>query len=276
MKGLKNITGLIAVSVVGLLLAVSCSTYKKINYIQDAKTGDAMSMAVNQGIIIQPKDMMSIVVSSRNPELARMFNLPVASYQAGSEIVTSSTQRLLGYVVDNEGNIDFPVLGSIHVAGLTRWEVSKLIKEALINEQLLNDPVVTVEFMNFKISVMGEVASPGTFTIAGDKITILEALSLARDLTIFGRRDRVFVIREQNGERNIYQLDLRSVDLFNSPAYYLQQDDIVYVEPNTVKAGQSTINENSAKSISLWVSIASFLTTLATLLVNIIPHSSGM
>lgn len=256
---------------IGILLATSCGTYKKINYIQDANTGSAMSMAINQGIIIQPKDMMSIVVSSRNPELAKMFNLPVASYQAGSEIVTTSTQRLLGYVVDNDGNIDFPILGSIHVAGLTRWEVSKLIKETLISKSLLSDPVVTVEFMNFKISVMGEVASPGTFTISGDKITILEALSLARDLTIFGRRDRVFVIREQNEERNIFQLDLRSVELFNSPAYYLQQNDIVYVEPNTVKAGQSTINENSAKSISLWVSIASFLTTLATLLVNIIP-----
>jgi len=270
MEGLRNLTKLASVAAAGIILAVSCSTYKKINYIQDAKTGDPMSMAINQGIKIQPKDMMSIVVSSHNPDLARMFNLPVTSYQAGSEIVTASTQRLLGYVVDNEGNIDFPVLGTIHVGGLTRWEVSKFIKERLISQELLSDPIVTVEFMNFKVSVMGEVCSPGTFSINGDKITILEALSLAHDLTIYGRRDRVFVIREQDEERNIYQLDLRSVDLFNSPAYYLRQNDVVYVEPNTVKAGQSTINENNVKSVSLWVSVASFLTTLATLLVNII------
>ena len=255
-----------------LTLAVtSCNTYRKINYLQDVVPDEAERIAINKGILIQPKDMISIVVSSRNPELALMFNLPVISYQAGSESVSGQgSQRLLGYVVDNDGNIDFPVLGLIHAAGLTRWELANEIKSKIVGMNYIKDPVVTVEFMNFKISVMGEVTSPGTYNIEGDKITLLQALSLAKDLTIFGRRDNVSVIREQDGERIVYQVDLRSASLFDSPAYYLQQNDIVYVEPNKVRAGQSTINENNIKSVSLWVSIGSFLTSLAVLKVNLV------
>lgn len=248
--------------------AASCSTYKKINYIQDAQLDTALTMIANQGILIQPMDMISIVVSSRDPELARIYNLPVVTYQAGSESsVSNSSQRLIGYSVDNDGNIQFPELGTIHVAGLNRWQLAELIREKL--SSLVKDAVVTVQFMNFKISVTGEVTSPGVFDISGDKITIFEAISLARNLTIYGRRDGVYVIREQNGSRTIYQVDLRTVDMFNSPAYYLQQNDVVYVEPNKVRAGQSTINENNLKSVSLWVSIGSFLSTLATLFISL-------
>lgn len=248
--------------------AASCSTYKKINYIQDAQLDTALTMIANQGILIQPMDMISIVVSSRDPELARIYNLPVVTYQAGSESsVSNFSQRLIGYSVDNDGNIQFPELGTIHVAGLNRWQLAELIREKL--SSLVKDAVVTVQFMNFKISVTGEVTSPGVFDISGDKITIFEAISLARNLTIYGRRDGVYVIREQNGSRTIYQVDLRTVDMFNSPAYYLQQNDVVYVEPNKVRAGQSTINENNLKSVSLWVSIGSFLSTLATLFISL-------
>lgn len=248
--------------------AASCSTYKKINYIQDAQLDTALTMIANQGILIQPMDMISIVVSSRDPELARIYNLPVVTYQAGSESsVSNFNQRLIGYSVDNDGNIQFPELGTIHVAGLNRWQLAELIRKKL--SSLVKDAVVTVQFMNFKISVTGEVTSPGVFDISGDKITIFEAISLARNLTIYGRRDGVYVIREQNGSRTIYQVDLRTVDMFNSPAYYLQQNDVVYVEPNKVRAGQSTINENNLKSVSLWVSIGSFLSTLATLFISL-------
>lgn len=248
--------------------AASCSTYKKINYIQDAQLDTALTMIANQGILIQPMDMISIVVSSRDPELARIYNLPVVTYQAGSESsVSNFNQRLIGYSVDNDGNIQFPELGTIHVAGLNRWQLAELIREKL--SSLVKDAVVTVQFINFKISVTGEVTSPGVFDISGDKITIFEAISLARNLTIYGRRDGVYVIREQNGSRTIYQVDLRTVDMFNSPAYYLQQNDVVYVEPNKVRAGQSTINENNLKSVSLWVSIGSFLSTLATLFISL-------
>lgn len=249
---LKAKAGFVLVIMALALTAVSCNTYRKINYLQDIVPDKAERIAINKGILIQPKDMISIVVSSRNPELALIFNLPVISYQAGSEVVSGQgSQRLLGYVVDNDGYIDFPVLGLVKAAGLTRWELANEIKSMIIEGNYINDPVVTVEFMNFKISVMGEVTSPGTYNIEGDKITLLQALSLAKDLTIFGRRDNVSVIREQGDERIIYQVDLRSASIFESPAYYLQQNDIVYVEPNKVRAGQSTINENNIKGTSI-------------------------
>ena len=143
------------------------------------------------------------------------------------------------------------------------------MKEELVSRNLLKDPVISVEFLNFKVSVLGEVAHPGTYTVTGDKITLLEALSLAGDLTIYGRRDRVSVIREINGKRTVYINDLRSMDLFTSPSYYLKQNDVVLVEPNKVRAGQSTINENSLKSTSFWMSVGSFLVTIANLIIAI-------
>lgn len=245
----------------------SCQTSRKIVYMQDIVANVPENVGENPGITIQPKDMLSIVVSCKNPELATMFNLPVVSYQAGAEIVTNGgQQRLLGYVVDNDGNIDFPVLGELQVAGLTRWQLQGKIKQRLMADGFIKDLVVTVQFMNFKISVLGEVNSPGTYSIEGDKVTLLEALSLAKDLTIYGKRDGVMVIREMNGVRENYRIDLRSADLFKSPVYYLKQNDIIYVEPNSVRAGQSTINENNVKSVSLWMSVASFLTTLSVLI----------
>ena len=191
------------------LLLSSCATVKDIAYFQNKVVDHPEKIDKHAGIVIQPKDQLSIVVSSRNPELVAMFNLPVVSYQAGSEVVAASgyNQRLMGYVVDNDGNIDFPVLGVMNVAGLTRWELSEKIKSELLGQKLLSDAVVTVEFMNFKVSVIGEVTSPGTYSIQGDKVTILQAISMARDLTIFGERQNVSVIRERNGERIIYEID---------------------------------------------------------------------
>lgn len=257
-----------SVLVVFSLASCSTKTYKNINYIQDVVADTTWAMNVNSGIVIQPKDQISIIVSSREPALAAMYNLPVASYQAGSDAALSSGyQRLIGYVVDNDGMIDFPSLGKIPVAGKTRWQLAEYVKEAL--SASVKDAIVTVDFMNFKVSVLGEVTSPGTYTIPGDKLNLLEALSLARDLTIYGRRDNVTVIREQNGVRSLYQVDLRSSDLFTSPAYYLQQNDVVYVYPNSVKAGQSTINENYFKSANFWMSFGSILITIANLIIAV-------
>ena len=253
------------------LLLTSCASTKDIAYFQNKMVNQPEMVDKHAGIVIQPKDMLSIVVSARNPELAAMFNLPVISYQAGSEITSMSTynQRLMGYVVDNEGYIDFPVLGRLKVAGMTRWELAEMIKDKLVKEGYLTDAVVTVEFMNFKVSVMGEVTSPGTFIIEGDKVTVLQALSLARDLTIFGRRDNVSVIREQNGQRTIYEIDLTDVDLFKSPAYYLQQNDIVYVQPNDIKARQSTTDEKTLRISSIALSSGSLLVSIVTLLATL-------
>ena len=263
----KNIILILSVMA---LLASSCAAPQNIAYFQNKVVDQPEKIDKHAGIVIQPKDMLSIVVTSRNPELAIMFNLPVVSYQAGSEIVTSANQRLTGYVVDNNGYIDFPVLGPIKVAGLTRWELSELIKKRLLEGGFLADAVVTVEFMNFKISVIGEVNNPGTYSIDGDKVTILQAISLAKDLTIFGLRDNVSVIRERDGERTIYQVDLTNVELFNSPAYYLQQNDIVYVEPSEIRARQSTTDDKALRMTSIFVSSGSLLVSVATLIINIL------
>ena len=259
------------VFLVAVFALTSCATVKDIAYFQNKAVNQPEKIDKHAGIVIQPKDMLSIVVSSRNPELVAMFNLPVISYQAGSEVVAGAgQQRLMGYVVDNEGNIDFPVLGPIKVAGLTRWELSNLIKDKLIKDGLLTDAVVTVEFMNFKVSVIGEVNSPGTYTLTNDKVTILQAISLARDLTIFGQRENVCVIREREGERVIYEINLCDVSMFNSPAYYLQQNDIVYVEPSAIKARQSTTDDKGLRMTSIFVSSGSLLISLATLIINLI------
>ena len=265
----RRIAAIAAIAVV--TAGCATSTYKKIDYLQDLEQEITLSMKENQGILIQPQDQLSIIVSSRDPELSALLNKPSATYQAGSEITSTegSNRRIVGYVVDNNGDLEFPMLGKIHAAGLNRWQLQDIIKEDIIAKGIILDPLVTVEFMNFRISVMGEVKNPGTFNVNSDKITLLRALSLANDLTIYGRRDNVTVIREQNGKREIYKVDLRSSDMFDSPAYYLQQNDVVYVYPNSVRAGQSTINENYFRSGSFWISLTSVAVTVTNLILTL-------
>lgn len=251
-------------TVLAVLVALeSCNpeTYKKINYLQDVNSDTTMIMKENKGVIIQPQDQLSIIVSSLDPKLSSQFNLSLSTYLTGSEMSSSSTRRITGYVVDNDGFIDFPALGRLRASGLNRWELQEKISNELAEQGLLKDAIVTVEFLNFKISVLGEVSSPGSYTVIGDKITIFQALAQARDLTIYGQRDNVRVIRELNGKRQIYTLDLTSSDIFQSPAYYLQQNDVVYVTPSKVRAGQGEINENYFKSGSFWISLASISMT---------------
>lgn len=268
MKKLLRCTLLMVV--VASLAACNPQTWKNINYLQDINGDTVMPMAVNRGIIIQPQDQLSIIVTSRNSLLAAQFNKSIATYYTGSEMATTGgSQRITGYVVDNEGDIMFPQIGRIHVAGMNRWELQDMITQRLVEEGLLTDANVTVEFLNFKISVLGEVPSPGTYSVTGDKITIFQALALARDLSIYGKRDNVMVVREQNGERRIYTLDLRNSSLFDSPAYYLQQNDVVYVTPSDVRAGQSTINENYFKSGGFWMSLGSLAITVTNLIITL-------
>ncbi len=240
----------------------ACTSTKKILYLQDVVPLKQQEIEQKYEVIIHSDDLLAIMVNSRDPELALPFNMPMVTYQLGSN--SGGQQRVLGYLVDTNGDIDFPILGKIHVEGLTRMQLTELVKNKLIEEDLIKDPIVTVQFLNFKVSVMGEVSRPGSFTISGDRITLLEALSMAGDLTIYGRRDRVAVIRENNGKRTILFHDLRSAEIFNSPCYYLQQNDIVYVEPNKAKSGQSGINQNN--TIGVWVSVISLLTTIAVLI----------
>ena len=242
----------------------SCSAPKEVLYLQDIASIKEENIDKNYEVIIHKDDLLAILVNSKDPELALPFNMPVVTYQIGAQ--TTAQQRLLGYLVDQNGDIDFPILGKIHVEGLTRMQVTELIKQKLMSEDLIKDPIVTVQFLNFKVSVMGEVTRPGTFDISGDRITLLEALSMAGDLTIYGRRDRVAVIREKDGKRRILYHDLCSSDIFQSPCYYLQQNDIVYVEPNKAKTGQSRINSNN--SVGVWLSAVSVLASITSLMVT--------
>lgn len=248
-----------------VILFSACNSTKEVVYLQDVVPLKQQDIERKYEVFIHEDDLLSIMVNSKDPELALPFNMPLVTYQISSE--SPGQQRVLGYLVDTNGDIDFPILGKIHVAGLSRLELRDLIKEKLISGDYIKDPVVTVQFLNYKVSVMGEVARPGSFTITGDRITLLEALSMAGDLTIYGRRDRVAVIREENGKRTILFHDLRSSEIFTSPCYYLQQNDIVYVEPNKAKAGQRDINQNN--SVSVWLSAVSVLAAVASLLVTV-------
>lgn len=253
-----------------LLLAMlaSCKTEEKILYFQDIVVNQPEEIQGARTITVQPKDQISIVVSSKDPELAALFNLTRIQYRAGVNNLqgSGSMGEVSGYTLDDEGFIDFPVLGKLKVAGMTKSQISTLIKDKLMSENLVKDPVVTVDFMNLYFSVLGEVKNPGKYTITKDQVTLLEAIAQAGDLTITGRRDAIFVIREEEGQRITHEVDIRSRKVFTSPVYYLKQNDVIYVQPNKMRAGQSTINENNIKSASMWLSVGSFLTSLGVLL----------
>ena len=259
MKGNRFLT-FFALSVLALAMA-SCRSAREVVYMQDSYTEDIQKITNFQDIKIKPGDMLSIFVSHKEPTLSALFN-PQGSSPSGAS--SSLGQRLSGYTVDLEGNIDFPIVGRIKVAGLTRSELSTMIRNKLDEDGLLKDAVVTVAYQNFNISVLGEVNNPGKFTVESDRVSLLDALAMAGDLTIYGRRDSVMVIRETEGERRVMFNNLLSKDVLNSPSFYLQQNDVVYVKPNRIKAQQSGINQNN--NVGVWLSAASLLTTVLMLI----------
>lgn len=251
-----------------IVLMCSCAA-PKVAYFQDMQSGNTEKVITPTDIRVQPGDKIMILVNSKDPMLVNLFNLPVVNRQIGSVSNSATSQGISGYTINSAGNIDFPVLGEVYIAGMTRGEISSYIKSELVGRNLVKDPVVTVEFMNLTISVLGEVANPGRFNIDKDRITLLEALSMAGDLTIYGKRDNVTVQREENGKTMIYKVDLGSgADLYASPVYYVKQNDVIYVEPNSVRARQSTVNGNNVRSTSFWLSLASLLTTITVLIVK--------
>ena len=230
-----NMKSLIVVSAVALL-AVSCAAPTNISYFQDTDVVGLSQPVQENHIRLRPEDKVAIIVNTSNDQLTNLFNLPYISQRLGgvSQSVSSNySQAVSGYTIDEAGEIDFPVVGKIHVAGLTRPELAVRIKEELINRNLVKDPVVTVEFMNLTIAVMGEVNRPGRYAIEKDKLTLLDALSMAGDLTIFGNRENVKVLRVVDGKQVSYKVDLcNAQSVFSSPVYYIQQDDLIYIEPN--------------------------------------------
>lgn len=252
-----------------LLMLASCTSTKDIAYFQDAQNGNE-AVITPKLITLRPEDKITILVNSRNQELANMYNLPYITRQLGTTTTTAQPQGVSCYTIDKEGNINFPVIGKIHVAGKTRSEVAEEIQKQLIGQSLVNDAIVTVEFANLTYSVLGEVKNPNRYNINRDAITILDAISQAGDLNIQGQRTNVKVLRhESDGRQKTYTVNLCSLeDLNSSPVYYLQQNDIVYVEPNKMRARQSTVNGNNIRSASFWISIASLFASIINIMIK--------
>ena len=240
-----------------LLIVASCATQKKVPYFQDLNDGESVRIATPQDIRLKAGDQFTIHVNSKDNELTQPFNL--------TRSTSSGNETRLAYTVDERGYIDFPTLGEIYVEGKTRDELAKHIKEIILEKKLVLDPVVIVGFHNQQVSVIGEVGSPGKYNIDKDRFTVLDAISLAGDLTIQGKRENITVLREEYGTQKAYTLNLNDAAQFHaSPAFYLQQNDIVYVEPNTSKAAASSTNGNTVRSISFWFSVTSLVLTLIT------------
>lgn len=252
---------------------LSCSTPSKIAYFQDTADADYPVRTQPQVIRLQPEDKISIIVNCQDSKVANLFNLPFIARQIGqpSDFSSSYSQGISGYTIQQDGTIDFPLLGKIEAKGLTRTELADKIKSELTGRSLVKDPVITVEYMNLFISVIGEVNRPGRYPLTQDSCSLLEALSQAGDLTIYGRRDNVRVIRAEGGSQHTYRVDLCNAEsVMSSPVFYLRQNDLIYVEPNDVRQRQSTVNGNNVRSTSFWISLASLMTSVTLMVYNLV------
>lgn len=268
---MRKLVALVAV-IVGLMIFSihGCSSYKQVPYLQNS---DSVDLSIALGLYdarIMPKDILSIYVSTpKNNEVSAMFNLSaMPTNNSYGEVSRSNTQPVTQrYLVSNEGKINFPLLGDIYVKGMTIPELQDYIAGRLTGTYLQDRPVVTVEMANFRVSVLGEVNKAGVYAVEKGKINIFEALALAGDMTIYGVREKVQVIREDaSGHKYIHKLDLTKADVINSPYYQLQQNDIVYVTPNKAKAKNAGIGQET----SLWLSSVGILISVASLLYQIL------
>ncbi len=256
----------------------SCSTPKNVTYFQDATMLNGMAVQDEQQLRLRPEDKINIVVNSSNPMLEQQFTLTTANTTRvlGAAVVAKTTggasagnSQVLAYTVDEQGTINFPVLGKISVGGKTRKEVAQYIQQRLIARELVSDPIVTVEYVNMGVNILGEVAHAGRIDITKDHFTIIDAIASAGDLTINGDRSNVLVTRQVDGANQVYTLDLTNMQsVLTSPAYYLQQNDLVYVSPNNKRKREANATGNTFNSPSVWISIASLLTTITALIIK--------
>lgn len=246
-------------------LCCGCVTQKKMTYLTSVESSTADSLNPLFERQVEPRikagDALSITVSALDAEAVVPYNLPTTVYSSPGSSTVNTTPSLQNYMVDAEGNIEFPLLGSLHVEGLLRSEVADLVRDRL-QAQVVN-PTVNVQLLSPTVVVMGEVSRPGRQTMPNGRLTLLEALGAAGDLTIYGRRDNVLVTREINGKLEFARIDLTSADLFTSPYYYLQQNDVIYVSPNKVRAINST-------NLGLWLSMVSTVASAATVIVTVV------
>lgn len=260
-------------ALISLTLMISCGTsHKRVAYLQDSKGFNILEVSDSMfDARIMPKDLITIAVSTTDPEASIPFNLtvPTVISQNSSKYLTSQP-TMQQYLVENDGTINFPVLGTLNLKGLTKKGAETLIKSKLI-KYLKEEPIVNVRMTNFKISVLGEVHRPGSFVVTNEKINILEALAMAGDLTIYGKRDNIKLIRERSdGGKLIVELNLNKSDIITSPYYYLRQNDVLYVTPNETYSKDSNISQSK----TIWISITSTLVSVATLVLSVINIAS--
>lgn len=270
---------IIAFAASALMLVSSCSTPRDITYFQDANPGSVVDIQQRLDIRIKPEDKLSIMVNAQDPALSVLFNLVQNQNRIGltsekNDISTSANSdgRVSLYTVDAEGNINFPVLGKLHIAGMKRDELAAYICRKLQDENLVKDPIVTVEFSNMGLNILGEVASPGRYAFNKDRVNIIEALAMAGDVKPNGLRRNIKVMREVSPDRHeVYTLDLTDMSQMSaSPAFYLQQNDVIYVEPNDKSKRETTPNGNTPYTPSFWISMASFAITITTLIMTLV------
>lgn len=251
-------------SLLALLLLTSCASKKTYVYLQDMQMGTTYPIETKYEPVIHSDDRLSITVSCKNPELAIPFNIYGGVFKVGADgnVTTDDSNRLneKGYRVDVDGNIDFPILGKLHVEGMTVNAVKQLICDKIEEGNYMKDPLVSIEFLNFKYTVLGAVGHNGTFSTNGDRVTLLDAIAQAGDLTAKAKTDRVAVIREVNGERQMFMHNLNSREIFDSPCFYLQQNDIVYVEPKYRK------KDNEDRGWQIGTTLLSAITAVCSIL----------
>ena len=242
-----------------VLMLTSCGSRKELVYYQDIDSFKINTSSYTS--FLQPDDLLTIIVKGETPEAVAPYNMPNISYP-GNEARAFEVQRLFTYLIDSEGNINFPSLGKVKIGGLTRIDAENLLLQKL--SLYVTNPKVDLRILNFKVSVQGEVTRPGTFPITSERITLLEAISLAGDLTVYGKRTNVLVIRENDGVKSVQRIDLTKSDFINSPYYYLRQNDVVYVEPNKTKVNASVVGPN----IGVILSGVSLLVTILALTIK--------
>lgn len=255
-------TRLVTISIISIALVTSCTSSKDLLYFQDEPLSGGYIDSTPEQLVYKPDDILTINVTAADPLAAKPFNLSLVTESEDLVSATGAT-RMQTYLVDFNGNIEFPVLGTLHIAGMTRIELTAFLKEKI--SVYAKDPIVNIRLINFTVTIIGEVSSPGTFTIQKERISLPEALGLAHDLTIFGERKNVLLIREVDGRKKFAKIDLTSVNSVSSPLYYLQQNDVIVVEPNKARIRSSNYNQNNAVLIS---AIGTLTTIVAVFLIR--------